>query len=387
MNRRGTPAHDVVYVGFLTGHGGDAVQMLHLAAGMQRRGAHVRIVVPEVDTSIEFAEQCDEIGIECVRSDLMRSDPAGPNQNLWKMIRLARSLGEPVIHFHTGNSCLPRTLMLALAVSGTGRGFATMQSPYETIEPRSHRGKSWSHAARRWLHAVVSPSRHGSDFQRRCGIPDEQVFTIRNAIDTTAIATGDGARTRAELGLGPDDPVVVFTSRMDPQKRPTDAVRMLAGVAEEFPTAQLVFVGIGTESDAVTAVAADLGLTDRIHQVGFRTDIADWLAAATVWILPTERENFSVAVLEALAAGCPVLSTNCPGNTEVLVDGENSLTFDVGDIETGTAGLRRLLADPALRERLSARGIECARNYSIDHMVDEYTGLYRRFATLPDGVA
>ena len=66
---------------------------------------------------------------------------------------------------------------------------------------------------------------------------------------------------------------------------------------------------------------------DRVRLVGYQTNVPDWLAAATVWILPTERENFSVAALEAMAAGCAVASTICPGNAEVLLDGVNSLTF------------------------------------------------------------
>lgn len=374
--------YDIVYVGFLTGHGGDAVQMLHLAHGMQRRGARVKVIVPEVETSIGFAEQCAELGIDCERTDLLRADMTGPRQDLRSMVKLARSLRAPVVHFHTGNSCLPRSAMIALAVSRTARGFATLQSPYETIDPASGRAKFWSKAVRRVLHAVISPSDHGSEFQRRCGISEAQTVTIRNAIDTDAIAAGDATGPRAELGLGPDDPLVVFTSRIEQQKRPADAVRIFAGCVADHPAARLVVVGTGVLSDEVREVADELGISDRVHLVGFRTDIADWLAAATVWLLPTERENFSVAVLEALAAGCPVLSTRCAGNTEVLVDDDNALVIDVGDVDAGIAALQRLLGDPALRERLSRRGVECAKEYSLDHMVDQYDQLYRKFNTL-----
>lgn len=66
---------------------------------------------------------------------------------------------------------------------------------------------------------------------------------------------------------------------------------------------------------------------------GYRTDVQDWLAAATVWLLRTLRENFSLAVLEARSAGCAVLTTDAPGNDEiVVVDDVNALTFAVGDV-------------------------------------------------------
>ena len=146
--------------------------------------------------------------------------------------------------------------------------------------------------------------------------------------------------------------------------------------SRSFHDSRLVFVGTGSESDSARRTARELGISDRVSFVGHRADVADWLAAATVWILPTERENFSVAVLEALAAGCPVLSTPCPGNDEILVDEDNSLTYGVGDIEAGAAALARLLRDAVLRDRLSHRGVETATKYSVDHMVDEYRHVY-----------
>ena len=383
MSGRQRPPCDALYVGFVTGHGGDAVQMLHLANGMHRRGANVRVVVPAVETSIEFAAHCQQLGVDCERSPLIRADLSGPKQSLLAMLRLAGSLDASVVHFHTGNSCLPRSLMTALELRRRGRGFVTVQSPYETIQPDSPRARFWAKTAARRFHAVVSPSDHGSAFQRACGLPESRTATVRNAIDTSAIAAGDGTGPRAELGLGADDPLIVFTSRLDGQKRPVDAVRMFSAVAGEFPRAALVFVGTGIEAAAVSRTAVELGIDGQVHLVGHRQDIADWLAAATVWVLPTERENFSVALLEALAAGCAVLSTSCPGNDEVLVDGQNSLTFAVGDVVGGASALRRLLRDPALRSRLSNGGRVCASTFGVDHMVDEYVALYQQCGGLP----
>jgi glycosyltransferase involved in cell wall biosynthesis len=185
------------------------------------------------------------------------------------------------------------------------------------------------------------------------------------------------------LGLDAESPVVLFCSRIDQQKRPVDAVRIFGAVASDFPSAVLVFVGGGDEAGAVTEEATRFGLGDRVRLVGYQTNIADWLATATVWILPTERENFSVALLEALAAGCPVLATWCPGNDEVLVDGENSLTFAVGDVNAAAGGLRKLLEDASLRENLSRGAHVSAQAYSVDRMAEEYRALYNRSSDVP----
>ena len=81
-------------------------------------------------------------------------------------------------------------------------------------------------------------------------------------------------------------------------------------------------------------------------------------------MLPTEAENFSLAVLEALAAGCPVLSTLCKGNDEVLVADDNAMIHAVGDIDGMASALQTLLNDPALRKRLSTNARNTAAGYS-----------------------
>jgi glycosyltransferase involved in cell wall biosynthesis len=374
---------DIAYIGFVLGHGGDALQMLDLAHGMQSEGAGVRIFVPELESSLTFKARCDDLGIECVRTPLLKVSLEGERQAPLDVARLLRSVKEPIVHFVTGNSCLPRVVMANLVAQRFRRSFVTLQSPYETIEPGSLRGRYWATTARWTMAAVVSPSQHGSRFQRRLGVPESLVTTVRNSIDVDAMRGGDGAIARAALGVDADVPLVVFTSRLDGQKRPVEAVRIFAAVASEFPAARLVFVGRGDDHDAVVAEASALGVADRVDMMGYQTNIPDWLAASTVWLLPTERENFSVAVLEAMAAGCAVLSTTCQGNDEVLVDGVNSRTFAVGDVAAAADALRDLLGDEAARRRLGDEAARTAATYSVPNMVDQYVRLYHRSADLP----
>jgi glycosyltransferase involved in cell wall biosynthesis len=378
-----TPGFDVVYVGLLLGHGGDALQMLTLADGVRRRGARVQVIVPATPQSVSFAERCADLGIACVRTGLLSVDVSGSHTPLRSVVRLLRSVDAPIVHFHTGDTCLPRRVLVALEVVRFRRAFVTIQSPYETIVPGTARARSWAWSARRRLHAIVCPSDHARAFQIRCGVPAALAVTVRNSIDVEAMASGDADVARRALGVDRSTPVVMFTSRIDGQKRPVDAVQAFAAVAEEFPTAVLVFVGTGDQEDAVAAEAARLGVQDRVRLMGYRTNIADWLAAASVWILPTERENFSVAVLEALAAGRAVLATSCPGNDEVLADGSNALTFAVGDVGAATAGLRELLSNDARRRELGEQAKASAQQFTAARMVEQYCELYRRHTGIP----
>jgi glycosyltransferase involved in cell wall biosynthesis len=371
------PRVKITYLGFVAGHGGDALQMLTLANEMQALGADVEILVPSNTENAMFVERCAARGVRARQTDQIQLTAPGSRQRLRSLLRLLRSTHADVLHIHAGDVCLPRTMMLALLLSRRRTVVATLHSPYQYFDPRSGRARFWAATARRALGAVVSPSDHGTAFQRRCGIPERQAVTIRNAIDQQAFACGDPSGPRTTLGIGRDIPVVLFTSRLDSQKRPLDAVRAFAMAAPDPSPAVLVFVGSGEGVSQITAEAARLGIVERVVVAGYQLDIADWLAAATVWIFPTERENFSIALLEAMAAGCPIVATACPGNDEVLVDGTNAVTFAVGDVAAAAAQLRRLLGDRALRDRLSSGARSTAAAHSIERMVREYRDAYR----------
>ncbi|MDQ1423608.1 MAG: hypothetical protein QOD72_1106, partial [Acidimicrobiaceae bacterium] len=269
---------DIIYVGFVLGHGGDALQMLSLAHGMRLRGANVKIIVPNTATTAAFPARCAAVGIECERSDLITADMEGARQSLRAVIRLLRSLDAPLVHFHTGNSCLPRKVMLALELLRFRPAFVTIHSPYETIVPGGARARFWAGTAGRRFLAVVSPSKHATFFQERCGLRSDLALTVRNTIDIETAASGDGRGPRAELGVDADDPIVLFCSRIDAQKRPVDAVQAFAAVADEFPKALLVFVGVGDCVDAVALEATRLGVHGRVRLLGYQTNVPDWLA-------------------------------------------------------------------------------------------------------------
>jgi glycosyltransferase involved in cell wall biosynthesis len=368
--------YDVIHIGFVTGHGGDALQMLTLARGIQATGLRTKIIVPRAEASAAFAGRCAAAGIPCERTPLIAADMAGPKQSLGSVLKLLRENRAPIMHIHSGNSCLPRSFMLAMELVRPRHAVATLQSPVETIVPGSVRARTWAFFANRRLDAVISPSAHGSRFQLRCGVNSKRVISVPNAIETARFASGRPSGPRAVLGLQAGEPIVLFSSRLDPIKRPVDAVHIFAHGAAEFPNAHLVFAGTGSEQSAVEEAARRCGVASRTHLVGYQTNVPDWLAAATVWLLPTGRENFSVAVLEALVAGCPVLATDCAGNDEVLVDEQNAFTFHVGDTVTAAARLARLLGDAELRARLKAGARQTGSYYSAESLVERVRGIY-----------
>jgi glycosyltransferase involved in cell wall biosynthesis len=369
---------DILYVGFVLGHGGDAAQMLELAAGMQARGKRVKAIVPELPTTVLFAEQGRMRGVDVERSALIRADPIAPRQVPGDLLTLFRSNPAELLHLHTGDVCLSRTVPHALSELNifAQKVVVTVHSAFDTLVPGDDRAFAWSRAAGNRIRCIVCPSRHSMDTQLRYGVGAGFLRHIPNGVDLARYQNGDSVRIRRELRICLDQPLIVFTSRLDTQKRPLDALAAFIRIASDYPDCHLAFVGAGSLDAELRGMAETSRFSARIHLAGHRTDIADWLAAATIWVLPTAAENFSLAVLEALSAGCPIVSTMCRGNDEILVADQNALIHGVGDIDGLSLALRRLLDDPPLRTKLSANARQTSMKYGVDQMLDRYTDLY-----------
>ena len=366
-------------IGLLFGHGGDAAQMLDLADELQRAGQAVSVIVPMLPTTVELARRAERRGIALRRSRLLTSGPLSVigQALLWAEIRLRYR--PAVLHYHTGDICLPRRVTMFLRFGSRVQSVVvTVHSPQVGIDRNEPKVRNWLKVAPRRIAAVVAPSLHGAAAQVQAGIPASAVHTIHNGISTSVFASGDAERPRRELGFSSADRLLLFSSRLDETKQPLVVLEAFRRVAAEFPETHLAFVGSGECDQQLRDAAFAVGLEQRVHLLGYRNDVADWLAASDVWLLPTLSENFSLAVLEAMAAGCTIVSTDCQGNDEVLVDGHNALLVEPTDVDGFCAAVRRALADPSLSAALAHQAQVDVERFTTDRMASEYQALYDR---------
>lgn len=366
---------EILMPGVVSGLGGASQLMLNLAKSFERRGRRVGILVPAFDTACDFADRCRREGVAAATTPWLAPRHARL-AGFADASRLVLRFRAPVVHYHLSDNVPMYMLLHAMNALSPPRAFATMHSPYEEPAVGSAIARRWAAAAPRHFHKVITVSQRARGLQMNYGLPESLVEHIPNGVDVRGLRAGDGSRAREILGVGPFVPIVTTVGRVVPQKRPLDAVAAFGGIAHEWPDAQLVIVGTGELEAATRTAAADAGLSGRVHLVGHRDDVPDWLAATSIWLLPTEREGMSVALLEALAAGCPVVSTDAPGNDEVLHHGDNALLTPVGDVGALAESLRRILRDPRLRDRLVRRGRATAEEYSLERMCDRYLACY-----------
>lgn len=211
------------------------------------------------------------------------------------------------------------------------------------------------------------------------GIAAERVGVIYNGIDLDAFAKGsqdrDGARR--EMGVDPDDLVVIQVARLDYLKDHLTAIRALERVAAQCPQVRLVLVGEGPEREKIEADVCQRRLCSHVRFLGLRSDVARLVPAADVFLLTSISEGIPLTLIEAMAAGLPVVSTRVGGIGEIVVEGQTGLLAPSGDDGELAEHIVSLAADAERRHHLGQAGRKRAHAlFSEEQMHTSYRGLY-----------
>jgi glycosyltransferase involved in cell wall biosynthesis len=207
----------------------------------------------------------------------------------------------------------------------------------------------------------------------RLGWPARTVEVIRNGVDVRRFGREPDPEVRAELAGGSRELLVLTTARLDPQK----GVDILLRAARDVEGARFVVAGEGEERDRLEREAAALGLGERVRFLGRREDVPALLAAADAFVLPSRFEGTPLALIEAMAAGKPIVASAIPGTDELVTDGETGLLVPPDDAGALAAALRRVVSDAGLRARLAAAArFRAETDFSAVRTTRRVTGVY-----------
>jgi glycosyltransferase involved in cell wall biosynthesis len=234
--------------------------------------------------------------------------------------------------------------------------------------------------AARWCDRIVTVSEFQRDWALRVGVgTPEQVVSIPNGVPTNrAQARRSRSEVRAELGLG-DAFMILSTGRLAEQKGLEYLIRAAALLRQDLPAARIVLAGDGPLRDKLGKLVSSLGLEDTVALLGRRSDVGDLLAASDLVVLPSLWEGLSISLLEAMAAGKPVVTTSIGSNREVTNDGEAAVLVRPKDAASLAAAISSLAADGSRLQELGRKGQQVQRErYSLQRMLDAYMGEYDR---------
>ncbi|HXG84726.1 MAG TPA: N-acetyl-alpha-D-glucosaminyl L-malate synthase BshA [Pyrinomonadaceae bacterium] len=206
----------------------------------------------------------------------------------------------------------------------------------------------------------------------------DEIEVIPNFISPDYYRREDNSPLRSELAPG-GEKLLMHVSNFRAVKRPIDCVEILAKVREKGEKARLVMVGDGPEYSAIHHRARQLNVLEQTVFAGKQAKIADYLAVADVFLLPSQEESFGLAALEAQACEVPVVASRVGGIAEVVNEGETGFLSDVGDTEKMSADVLKLLRNDDLWHSFGKRGRELAvSRYSSELVIPHYIDFYEK---------
>jgi len=230
----------------------------------------------------------------------------------------------------------------------------------------------------RRMHFVANSRACARVVAERLGLAPERFHVVYNGIDLKAYGPAPGdPLLRTELGIPADQKVIVMVGRLSPPKNYPMLFRVARRCQGVLPV-HFVIVGHGELEAELQGQVKEMGLEGIVHFLGLRRDVPRILSGADLFCFTSLREGFPNALLEAMASGLPVVTTDFPGADELVEDGVSGMIVNREDDQAAYAAIRSLLADENLRLRLGAAAHRVAEDrFSMERMVDRTLELYR----------
>ena len=281
---------------------------------------------------------------------------------VWQLAKLLRSRGADVVHIHNTKPLIyggPAARLAGIRrVVYTRHGQRHQSSPSQTLLFRLA-----SHCAQR----IVCVSDDSAALSRHEGLAAQKVCRIWNGIDT-------GRFTFA--GPDPMGPAVMV-GRLSPEKDVQTLIRAVAEVIKTRPSFQLEIAGDGVCLPDLRKLTGELRLDDHVRFLGEIRNVADVLAGASLFVLPSLTEGISLTLLEAMARGLPIVTTRVGGNPEVVLDGQTGLIVPPRSPRALADAILRLSKDEPVARRMGVAGRRrVEQHFDVRTMVRRYEMLY-----------
>jgi len=367
--------------------GGPALHVTYLARGLAERGYETTLVAGDVargEASMSFV--AEQAGVEIVTLPGLSRElsPVRDALAAFRLARLIRKLRPDVVHTHTAKAgavgrtaallAWPRRPVVVHTFHGHvlrgyfGTGGTLVFRAIETLLAR---------ASDRLI--AVSPEVRDELVALHVA-PRERFSVVRLGIELEPRVhfEGDPAEVRRRHGIPEGKFVVGWFGRMTAVKRTDDLLTMLAGVRERGIDALLLLVGDGDDRERLEQRAHDLGLARSCLFLGYQEDVAPWYAICDAVVLTSASEGTPVTIIEALAAGRPVVATKVGGVPDVVDEGETGFLVRPHDTHALAERLEILAGDPVRRRAMGDLGrARMLERYAVERLVEDVDALYR----------
>lgn len=352
------------------GAGGAERMAVHIVLGLDRQRFEPAIVAYSGRYGSDLEQQLDQAG---VKTWFLGKGPGFDWRTYYRLHRVFKEFRPDIVHTHVH---VMRYAFPSLVLFKPRLMVHTVNNIAEReIEPRAR----WLQrlAYRRGVIPVAVAREVAVSIERLYGIGNSRV--VWNCIPTHLYASPRISRQawRKKQGFSDEDVLFVCVARFAPQKNHALLISAFAKGPAADPRAHLVLAGQGVLRAQLQERVNQLGLTNRVHFLGLRMDIPEVLGAADVFALGSDYEGNPLSVIEAMAAGLPIVSTAAGGVPELLQNGNQGFIVQPGHAEQLSEAMVTVLKNPELRQTMGAAAAARAKEkFDVSAMVRAYEELY-----------
>lgn len=339
-------------------------QLLELARGLRERGHRQWIVTP---SGSPLASRAIADGFEFLPHP--RRGEVDPRAML-DLSRLLRRHRPDIVHTHDSHSPTPAALASRL-VRPRPRVVGHRRVDFHI---RPNRLSRWKYA--RGADRLVAVSHAVRRVLVEDGVPAARVTVIHDGIALETPPAPPGPTLRERVGSAPGDPLVLTIASTEGYKDHPTLIETAAILFRRRPRVRWAVLGTGGRFDETVAVVERRGLAERLRYLGFVEDARGFLPQADVFVLTSKTEGLGTSVLDAMAAGIPVVATEAGGIPEVIEDGRSGLLAPPGDARGLARAIDRVLGDPEQARRLVEAASERVVEFDIARAVARTERLY-----------
>jgi glycosyltransferase involved in cell wall biosynthesis len=368
---------------------GQSIFMGHLAEGLAQKGHQVRALFPS-HLQKAFIDTYHGVERQGVRAKNMGSMHVGVYYPIFPHADIDRMFNEfkpEIVHIHDHYPMsviiMNRARQRGIKVLGTNHFLPENLAPYFPLY-KIARGFSvwalwtWMLVTFNQLDVVTAPSQTAADILRKvhlrppvipisCGV-DLDIFNTRFAAQRNEI--------RQQYGIPLDKPVIAFVGRVDGEKR-LDVILKALRLSECEPMHMLI-VGKGAALEEVKKLVDELGLKERVHFSGFipGDELPRVLNCVDLFTMPSEAELLSIATLEAMGCGLPILAANSRALPELVDPGVNGYLFDPGKPESAAQFIKTFVNCREQWQEMGQASLKKVQSHSIQNTLEKYEKVY-----------